>query len=233
LSAGSRKRIAAAGLVIVAALFGWLAYNGGLYRIEITEQEAQERIDAALKQRAADEAKKINIDAVSVRFADDRINIHATVAARFKGQIISAAIEGTGEPIYREGAFYFHPTAPISFTNVGIEKADGGAKSINRLKEKIERFAAEHGLDNVAEAVTAEFGRWASAAAQETLAKAFSLKPIYVLKENTKGLVVKAVLEKVEVVGDRLEISLSLIRLGYAMAASAVCLLLAMVLAFF
>jgi hypothetical protein len=232
LSAPSGKQIAAAGLLIVAALFGWLAYNGGVYRIEIAEQEAQARIDAALKQRAADESKDVKIDSVNVRFADNQMRIDAKLAARFKGLTIGADVEGTGEPIYRDGAFYFHPTSPIRLSDVKIEKA-GGVKTVTGLKEKMERFAVEHGLDDAAGGFTAEIRQWASAAAQNIVEKAFSSKPIYILKDNAKGLVVKAVLGKVEVVGDRLEISLSLVRWGYAMAISAVCLLGAVVLAFF
>jgi hypothetical protein len=231
------KRIAAAGLLIVAAPFAWLAYNGGVYRVEITEQEAQQRIDAALRQRAADESKNIDVESVDVRFADNRIRIAARVAARFKGRTVAADVAGVGEPIYRDGALYFHPTSPLGFSEVSIEKADGAAKfpgrTVERLKEKAERFAAEHGLGDVVEAARAEFRQWAGAAAQKTLERAFASRPIYVLKDNAKGLVIKAVLEKVEVVGDRLKITLSLVQLGYAMAISALCLLGAVVLAVF
>jgi hypothetical protein len=227
----SGKRIAAACFLLVGGLFAWLAYNGGEYLVDITQQEAQERIDAALRQRADDQSKNIAVESVNVGFADNQIRIETKVVARFKGRTIAADFEGWGAPIYRDGAFYFHPTSPVRLLDVRIEKPDGAKSS--GLKQRIEKFAADHGLDEVAESVKAEFGRWASAAAQKTLEKAFSLKPIYVLKDNAKGLVIKAVLEKVEVVGDRLKITLSLVQLGYAMAVSAACLLAAAVLAFF
>ncbi|QGM45967.1 hypothetical protein [Methylocystis heyeri] len=225
----SGKRIAAACLFLVGGVFAWLACNGGAYLVDITQQEAQERIDAALRQRAA-ESKNIDVESVKVRFADNQIGIDARVAARFKGRTITAEFEGWGAPIYRDGAFYFHPTSPVRLLDVGIEKPDGAKSS--GLKQRIEKFAAEHGLDEVAESVKAEFRQWASAAAQKTVEKAFSLKPIYVLKDNAKGVVIKAALEKVDVVGDRLEITLSLVQFGYAMGISAACLLAAVALGF-
>ncbi len=225
------KRIAAGCLLLVAVIFMWIAYNGGTYTIEITQQEARAHIDAALRQRAADESKNLNIESANLRFVDNRIRIDARISARLKGQAIEADVETTGEPIYRDGKFYFHPTSLIRFSEVRIGKADGDGKPLGRtaelLKQRVEKFAAEHGLGDVTEALKAEFRQWASAAAQKTLETAFALKPIYVLKDNANGVVVNAMLDKVEVVGDKLEITLSLVRFGYSIAIAAACLLLA------
>jgi hypothetical protein len=231
MSARDKMRLATACFFVVAIILVWLAYNGGTYTIEITQQEAQERIDAALTQRAATEPKNFNVESVRVWFENNQILIDASVTAEVKSRAVHADIHGTGTSEYRGGAFYFHPTSPIRFTNVKVEKKESAgrffAKTRELIKQRFEQFAAEHGFEDITETFKAEFQEWVSATAQKTLASLLSRHPIYTIKNTPKGFAIKAVLEKVEVVGDKLEITLSLVQLGYTIFLSVLFIVIA------
>lgn len=205
-------------LLLAAVVIAWFAYNGGTYTITITQKEAQERIDTALVRRAATGPQKIEVQSVLVSFANSEIQIDASISGQVRSRVIHADVHGTGMPSYRSGAFYFHPTSPIRFSNVTVEKKENTSpffkKTRELLKQKAEEFAQKHNLDELERTFKTEFAEWASATAQKILTERLERHPIYVLK-NTKGFAIRAVLEKVEMVGEDLKVTLSLTQLGY------------------
>src|SRR3989344_7488147 len=89
-------QFATAGLFVAALVCVWLAYNGGTYTIAITDQEAQERIIAALEKRAAGDHKPVSVESVHVFFIDNQIRIDAKISGLVKGRAVWADIHAVG-----------------------------------------------------------------------------------------------------------------------------------------
>lgn len=211
-------------LFIVAGALGFFAYNGSvLPPITVTTEEAQQRINAALEKRALEE-KRVNIEAATVQFVDNHIVVFAKASGIVRGRTVHADIRAKGVPEYRNGAFYFKPTERPHFENVTVERENKPGlvpKGVRDLvKKKADAVIEKHGLEPLAEELKNEFRNWVVSVAEKGAERALTQRPIYVLKDDVKGIVVKAVLEKVEVVGDKLIITLSLVQLAYSIFAA-------------
>ncbi len=226
MSSRSKARLVVLGLFLIAVLVGWFAYNGGTYTVVITQQEAQTQINMALEKRAAQE-KSFKIESVKVWFENNQIKIDAKVSGKVRNRIVSTGIHGEGVPEYRNGSFYFRPTVPVEFSKPQVDKIDTGKKAFSPtkelLKKKAEQFVAKHGLDEIARTFKYDLEVWTTRVVQEHITIALSEYPLYTL-EGGKGIAIKTVLERVDVVGDKLHVTLSGIRLGYTIVIAALLL---------
>jgi len=224
--------LTAAGLLLTAVVVGWYSYNGGTYVVRIKAAEAQARVDAMLARRAESGPRSINVSNVVVVFADDQVYIDAHVTGTKLGRKVQTDIHAVGKPRYSGGSFYFTPTAPVEFKNAKVEKVESGKKPFfektrELLKKKVDVFIIEHGYEEVVTSFKSEFEEWAKDIVQQFIATELPKYPLYTFKNDFKSIAVKAVLEKVETVGDELQATLSLTQFAYSIFLAVMFVLIA------
>ena len=226
-------------LLLVGGLLVWFAYNGGTYTIVVTQEEAQAKLDEQLARFAAQTPKPKHLEHVvfesaRVQFVDGTVVLDATISdtlVRLGNRMIRADVHATGGVEYRDGALYVHPTSVPQFTNVFITKEGAQVSSFAHtkqlLQEKVREFAEKHGWEEIGQTFMAEFTVWRDEHALKALSTVFDHHPVYTLKNTSTQLVVRAVLDKVEVVGDTLHVTLSVVQFGYSLFFALACGLIA------
>lgn len=224
-----RKRTAwllSTGLLVLAGIIAFFAYSDGRLKMKVSTAEAQSRIDAALAKRTeTDQGKKVRVDSAVVQFLDDKMHVRAEVSGETKGRKVKTTIHTSGLPEYRSGGFYYKPSS-IEFKNLMVEKTESKpgifdktkkalAEKKKGVKEKLDEFAAKHGWDTQLDAFRTDLQTWISGQAEAVAITALTNYPLFTPKNDRNGFLIKAGLEKVEVVGDELVITLSLVQFGY------------------
>lgn len=200
----------AGALLIVAPLIAFYAYFGGTYTYRMNAAEAQQRLDAMLDKRNQKDPKVVFEDA-KIRFERDLLVIDGTAHALALRRTFRADVHAEGRPDYRGGSFYFKPTSTPRFTNIKMQKVDGrGGGFLKNIREKGREWIAKHGYDDLVEEFKADFNVWAKERGEAAIVSLLSSHPLYTLPNDAKGHFAQAVLEKVEVVGDQLHITMSL-----------------------
>ena len=228
MSKRTAVRWAIAVLFFAAMLVGWFAYNGGTYTIVVTQEGAQAKLDAQLAHFAAQTQKpkhleRVVFDSARVQFVDSEVVFDASISdtlAHLANRTIRADVHATGGVEYRNGALYVHPTSMPRFTNVFTHKEGRSvpfAKTLHLVGEKMKQFAAEHGWEEIGQTFTAEFEVWRDEHALKALSTMLDQYPVYTLKDSGTQLVVRAVLDKVEVVDNMLHVTLSVAQFGYSL----------------
>ena len=190
----SRRKIA----WIVIALVGLLSAAGlvwsmfGSDRLTFTAAELQSRLNQQLPRTARD----VTIERVDVALADNRLALRIAMQARVLQQPVSATVSARGVPRYEahETAIYFD--------------AD---------EIKIERLAI------AGRTVVGEGGRLGNAVrstlqgvAENGIKAYLATRPVYRLKDDFKGLVLKAALVDVTIEQNNLAVTFSLWNLTVA-----------------
>ncbi len=216
----------ALGFFLAAALIAWFAINGGTYTIVITQQEAQQQMDVALAKRAL-ENPKLAVSDATVAFVDDHLILDAHVMGFFLNRVTATDIHITGSPNYRSGSFYFYPNTPIEFNNTKISKTTTlplNSKWEEDLRMRLHRFAEKHDLEDLTNTFKKNFTKWASTEASPIMIAFLDRHPVYTMKNDYKGLAVRAIVSKVQVVDSTLHVTLSVSQLGYSILLALVCI---------
>lgn len=230
----NQVRLAALGLFLGSLFVGWLAYNGGIYTVEITQQEAQERLNAALQKRAAQE-KTFEVESVKVLFEQNQVRVHAKISGKVRNRVARTSLYGEGIPEYRNGSFYFHPTGQMRFSGIAVEEMETEEKSFPEtkkfLRKKIKEYTTKYGFDGFDQTFKDECKEYVTRIIERHITVALSEYPLHTL-EDAKGFAIKTALEKVEIVGDKLHITLSVVRFGPTVFVTAFLLVIAICLMF-
>src|SRR5262247_1666208 len=200
----SRRRIA----WIVVALVGLLSAAGlvwsvfGTDRLTFTAAELQSRLNQQLPRTI----REVTIEQVSVALADNRLALRIALQARVLQQPVSATVSARGVPRYEahETAMYFdadeikiEQLAIAGRTVVGEE----GGRLANTVRSTLQGVA-ESGI------------------------KAYlATRPVYRLKDDFKGVVLKAALVDVAIEQNTLAVTFSLWNLTLTVAMFALILI--------
>jgi hypothetical protein len=209
---------------IAALVFGLLAAAGaalsafGPERIVLTEAQLQDRIGRQLPR----EFRGVTVERAAISLADGRIQIRVEAHATALGQTFTTIAFARGTPRYNaeEGELFFDAE------DVRLEDFTIGSGS---LAERAERLGARIG-GRLGEAVEQNLPRIEAAAAGIVAIgiKAYlAARPVYRFKDDFKGLVLRATITDIAIVGDMLVVGVSLIRLTIAVAAWGIGLALA------
>jgi len=205
-------------MVVVAALVGFFAYNGTTKEFRFTTEQAQTLLNASLEKRALDE-KSVTVESAKVAFINDTVVIDATANGEKKGRKLRADVHAVGKPEFRDGSFYFHPSEKPVFSNVTLEKVESKpgpfARTQELLKGRVEQYVTDHNFENLVESFKADFKDWVVGVAEKGVETALTRRPFYTPKNDLKGFVIKAAVEKVEVIGDTLVVTVSLTQILY------------------
>ena len=197
------KRIAALALsaltIVGAALSAF-----GPERIVLSEVQLQERINRELPRQF----RGVTMERATVSLADDRVSLRVEARATVLGKTLMATAFARGVPRYNaESGEVFFDAEDVrleDFGSGGLAKQLGSRIS-GRLGEEIEL-----NMPRIEAAA-------ASAVAIGTKAY-LAARPVYRFKDDIKGLVLKAAIKDIAIVGDMLVISVSMIKLTTAVA---------------
>ncbi|MGD9657090.1 MAG: hypothetical protein AB7U61_05515 [Methylocystis sp.] len=202
------------------------------HEISIMASEIQSRINSRLpKEIALTGPARAIVQSVIIRSATvDLKDGKAALAVGLQGLLRtgkSFEIEANalGVPKYAGGALYFEPEK-VDIRRLAYEGASA--------TDLADRIAGGHLGNEKLRAVIKEKARklddWAARAATAALRNLLEERPVYRLKDDAKGAVMKAALEKVTVEDGRLDLTFSLWRLTMAAAGGFVSLVMGIIL---
>lgn len=226
--------------------YGWITAAlliapgaAGLWTVAVTHEvslgarDVQSRIDDRLpKEIAFKGPAQALIQSASVKSAT--VSLHdgkAALAFAIEGRLRtgkSFEIEATaqGVPTYAEGALYFQPEMlDVRRLAYDGESVADFAAGVARSRVANEKFRA------LIEEKVRKADHWAAKAADAVLRRYLEERPVYRLKDDATGAVMKAALEKIAIEDDRLNVTFSLWRVTAAAISGFFSLLLGLILA--
>jgi hypothetical protein len=168
----------------------------GPERIALTAPDLQERVNQALPRQF----RNVTVDRATVTLADGRIAVRSEVHVAAGRTAVAAAITARGVPQYDAGR------GEVFFDADQVRIEDSGSGGIIKQLTGL-RIGGKVAEDAAAGLVGGSIKAWLAA------------RPVYRFKDDIKGVVFRATLKDVAIDGDRLVITVSLIRLSAAAAA--------------
>jgi hypothetical protein len=192
--------------------------SGGTYTVRLTQEEVQQKIDQKLAHKDTFKKGPASIRVKNARAElTDRLLVHVDMEGEqlFKTHF-SLSTVATGEVSYRDGEFFFTPAKD----GVRIENFQyDGPPIAERIVKRSERYLTNRGLRNAVEDAAPHVEAWMKASAEYGATAYLSKAPIYRLKNDFKGIVAKAALEKVEIKDGKLAITFTIWHLAYMVVA--------------
>lgn len=228
--------LAAAALLALGVAGLWTVK--ATHEISLTQADIQAHIDRQLGKEIAIKGapgapgallQSIRIKSATVTLRDGKAALAADIEGALRtGKSFEIEASALGTPKYAEGALYFDPE------KVDVRRLTYEGQS---LADLVSRLARSHVADVAGEKARVfleEKARkaddWATAAVDAALRRFLEERPVYRLKDDTKGAVMKAALEEVRVENDRILVTFSLWRLTATTVAGALSLLLGIIL---
>ena len=207
----SRRRLAwiACGLLGLVAVAGGLWSAFGTNRIVLTQAQIQERVNRQLPR----DVKGVTVERTTVTVADDRIALRVEVRATAFNRSVAAIASARGTPRYdaEKGEMFFDPDdVTVETVSLGGDDAAGHA----------ERLGSRLG-GRIGDAVRKNLPRLEGAADKLMAAgvKAYlAARPVYRIKDDLKGVVLKAALREVAIEGSTIAITVSVVNLTVILA---------------
>jgi hypothetical protein len=190
----TRRRLAWTALavlgVLAVAVTLWAAFAPD--EIVLTTAQLQERINGALPR----EFKGVTVERATIAIADGRVSFRVEAHATALGQTVKAAVAARGIPRYD------HERGEVFFDAEDVKVSDF-AVSGGALAQRVERLGGP--LRERAEAVAGD------AIAAGIKAYLASL-PVYRIKSDLKGLVIRAAVTDITMRPEAIAISLALVK---------------------
>lgn len=224
----TRRRLMWAGVValFVLAIGGlWTAY--GTQRATFTEAQVQARIDSQLdKELAVTGAahllvKTIKVQGATIHIRDNHIIAVVDVEGRLRtGKAFTLTIYAIGVPTYSFGELYFKPET------IKVQKfAYEGSTPTELFTGFAKRYVSDAEMRQLIEDKSPAVESWMTAVAQNAAVQTLQRRPVYQLKDDVKGLLIKASLESVKIDQDRMIVTFSLWQLTLSVLFGIFCLM--------
>jgi hypothetical protein len=202
-------------LRIIAALFaigfflaiGYVVFVGTV-TITLSQEDVQARINEKLPKTFAKD--KITVDTADVELAQDQlsVDVHITGEELRQKFEITASVQGTPRYDTSREAFY------LTASDVLVEDFSTGAT--DKVKNTLDRLTSKLKRTNAAiHRAEAKVEGWVKTKAARATELVLDVIPVYVLKNDLKGIVAKASLDSVKVTPGKLSITFSLWRLTW------------------
>lgn len=223
-------RLFAALLLVLGAAGIWTV--AATHEASLTESDLQARIDNALPREIALKGaaqallQSISVESARIQLRPGKASFAFGIEGRLRnGKRVDIEATALGVPKYEDGALFFAPET----INVGRLAFQGESAS-----DLAGHFAGKLGNDSL-RAVVEEKARkaddWAQKSVEAALRRYLDERPVYRLKDDAKGAVVKAALEKIAIEDGRLNVTFSLWRLTGAAIGGMVSLILGLIVA--
>jgi hypothetical protein len=226
---------AAAAVALALGAAGLLTLRAQ-HEIALTGPQIEQRLQPLLNRElpikgvAEDLVVSLQAHDAKVNIADGRVDIVASLQGRLVvGPSFAVAAAMRGAPRYDDGAFYFDPEE-VKVALIGLS-GDGGLGSA--LKSGLARLAGPKAAELV-DKKSQELRAILTDVVDKVVKSALRQRPIYRLKDDVKGEVLRATLDQLAVENDKVVLRFTLWRVtpwAALGAAAFLCGLVALVLA--
>lgn len=217
-------------ILLLGALGGlWTIHD--TVRVSFTADEIQGRINKQLEREFPIKGapgllvRTVAAKGATVQLQDGQVIVLADAEGTLRtGRKFTITAFAVGIPSYNSGEFYFTPdrVEVQQFAYEGSTPTEIFSRFARRLPGERTRQFAENRASKVEE--------WLSAIAESAAVHVLERKPVYRLKEDVKGVLLKATLQTVAIEQDRLVVTFNVWQITLWAIAGVVCLLLALAL---
>ena len=213
-------------LIIVAIVCLWSIY--GTKTVSLTAQEIQRRIDSQvidkslpIRGKARIIVKSVQVKTLDIQIQNGQVHVLIGVEGTLlAGKAFSAIISSLGVPMYSDGSFYFKPEK-IEMQNF---RYMGEVPSVT-----VEKFAERYVQSEKTRALIADNAQriedWMTSVAESSAMHVLENRPIYRVKDDVKGILIKLSLNSVEVDQDRISVTFSLWQMTISIGIGLLCFL--------
>lgn len=214
------------GALLVVAFVGAFLTIGTSHTFSMDEAKIRQKIDAKIADGIHKHGITVTAAEVKLRQTDAEVTF-AMNGTKFR-QSFELKAGGIGMPRYNDGDFFFVPSKVevLDFTFKGEAPADRAKRIAKGALLRNSRIGAaiEENADNVE--------AWVKSKAQDVAMHMLEKTPLYKLKSDFKGIVIRASLEKIWIENGVLYAKVSLWQLTTTLIIWALCMILAVALAF-
>ena len=209
------------GSLLIGSVAGiWITMDGK-YTARFSGEDLEKRVSAQLPKTHG----QVTVKEVLVSLSETDMTVQLLADGRALGQSFTVEASGTGMPSYdpTKGAFYFAPSnlEIISLTMEGqnvAEKLDGAA----------ERYLSNKDMREKVQSVLPGVAAWIKDHFPQAAAKALSSVPVYTLKSDLRGTIIRAGLESVKIENSQLVVVISFWKLSVMVGIWMLCLVAAL-----
>lgn len=153
--------------------------------------------------------KRVTLTGATVHIEDGHVTSTIDVTGALPaGKTFTMSVRAVGAPRYSGGAFFFSPE------NVEVKQfAYEGGKPVEYLKRFTDRYIADEKHARLVTDLAPKAEEWMTAVAQNVAIHALEKHPVYRLKDDLRGVLIKASLESVVVADDHIVVTFSLWKL--------------------
>jgi hypothetical protein len=179
------------------------------HTVTFSEQDIQQKINAQLSKDRRNQT--INVRNLRIKFLNDQIHLNLDMEGKKLGQPFEINVFTIGTPQYdsRKGEFYFRPQS-ITIESFTFKRS--GSIS-NAIAGSAERYVSNKGLKNLVTDAAPKVEDWIKTTAEKASIFTLEHMPVYRLKDDVKSDVARAVLESVDIDGDKLVVTFSFLQL--------------------
>lgn len=196
------------------------------YVVRISEQQASEKMQETIEKKAAE---GLLIEDPVLTFNHNALQFSGRVTGeKFKQQFYAEVyVEGTPYYDTSQYAVYFTPTT-FTLRNFSFRGETPADKARRIAGSTFKNTQVGQVLENSAESIE----RWVASAAEGRVRSMLSKRPVYKIKDDLKGITIKATLSSVSIEDKHLVAKLSVLQLGKSALIVAVSALVCIVLFF-
>jgi len=190
-------------VVLLVALVGIFLLAFGSHTVTLSENEIQKRITAQLPK----EHRGVTVQQVHIELSDGELTALVTMEGKKGGQTFDLVISMRGTPVYesRDGEFFFKPR------DVQVREFHfRGEKPSELVARLATRYLTNRGAQRLAADVAPKVDAWISESAERTAMFVLTRMPVYRLKDDGKGYIIKSSLESISVTSEGVSITFSL-----------------------
>ena len=211
-------RMGVAALLLVAIICLWTAF--GTHTVTLTEAQIQERLSGQLnrdfptKGAAKLIVKNVRLTYATVLLGEGSLSAFVGIDGEVRGgKRFSMSVRTLGAPRYESGKFFFQPD------RVEVQDfAYSGGKPAAAVSALAERYLSNPKTRLLVRDAAAKMETWITDAAESAATHALTGRPVYELKGDAKGWVIRAALKSVQVEPGRLNVTFSLTQLTVSVA---------------
>ena len=214
-----------AALIMIIACIGVLMSVGSTYTAAIDQAMVMQKVDAKIAGGVSKHGVTVTAAAVVLNASDAEVSFSMS-GTKFR-QTFELSAGGVGTPSFHDGAFYVVPSQikVIDFTFKGEAPADKAKRLAQKyLKGTKIGQVVEDNADNIEE--------WVKTRAEDVAMHMLATTPVYRLKSDFKGIIIKAALRRVWIENQVLYAELSLWHLTATVLLWFGLMLVAVILAF-
>jgi hypothetical protein len=171
--------------------------------VKLSEEFLQTSIQKQLPKKIKG---KIELEKAALTLKENNLEVNVTLNGAYLNRQFSIQATGAGTPTYnpKNGIFYFHPQ------NLKIEKITYIGENV---EDKILGLIKNKELQNTAKIIIPKVTQWIEESAIPAGIEKLGEIPVYKVKNDTKGIILKSTLSKIKINEGNLELTFSLLQL--------------------